>query len=118
MTAKKTTTKKATTPKKTTKASVSTKSKSSASKPVKSRQMRSFKLEKPTEPFMTFRITRQTIYWLVLSIIVLCFGTWLIYVTAQIQSIYDQIDETNSIVNNLSPEALKKIQEHRSTTTE
>lgn len=123
MTAKKSPTRKVPTSKKPAAASTTSKRTASntskhAAKSTKSREMRSFRLAKSPEPFMTFRITRQTIYWLVLGVIVLSFGSWLIYVTAQIQSIYDQIDQTNAIVNDLSPETLKKIKEHRSITAE
>lgn len=42
--------------------------------------------------FMTFRITRQTLYWLVLGAVVILFTLWLMKLQADIQSLYDQID--------------------------
>ena len=42
--------------------------------------------------FMTFRITRQTLYWIVLGAIVILFTWWLTQLQADIQNLYDQID--------------------------
>ncbi|MES2875858.1 MAG: hypothetical protein V4678_00135 [Patescibacteria group bacterium] len=42
--------------------------------------------------FMTFRITKQTVYWLVLGAVVIVFTLWLARLQSEIQTIYDQID--------------------------
>ena len=49
-------------------------------------------LRREETEFMTFRITRQTLYWLVLGAIVILFTWWLTQLQADIQNLYDQID--------------------------
>jgi hypothetical protein len=79
-------------------------------RPVKA-EMRSFAPARPTEPFFTFRISHQTLYWFVLAIIVLALGIWVININDKVQRIYDQIDETNSAVNALpDPSTVRKTQ--------
>lgn len=62
----------------------------------KKQPVRSFRVAKPESPFFTFSITKQTVYWLVLSAVVLVFGLWLIKLQSDIQGIYDSIDATNA----------------------
>lgn len=62
----------------------------------KKQEIRSFRVAKPDTPFLTFSITRQTLYWLVLAGVVLVFGLWLIKLQSDIQAIYDSIDATNA----------------------
>ena len=50
--------------------------------------VRSFRPAKSDEQF----ITRQTVYWLVLTGIVLLLGLWVIDISSKIQHIYDQND--------------------------
>lgn len=42
--------------------------------------------------FMTFRVTKQTVYWLVLGAVVILFTFWLTQLQSDIQDLYDQID--------------------------
>ncbi|NCU37508.1 hypothetical protein EOL96_00370 [Candidatus Saccharibacteria bacterium] len=58
--------------------------------------MRSFAVSAPDEPFFTFRITHQTLYWLILSLMVLALGAWVMVISARVQQIYDTIDATNA----------------------
>lgn len=44
------------------------------------------------QSFMTFRVTKQTLYWLVLGLVVILFTVWIMKLQADVQSIYDQID--------------------------
>ncbi len=44
------------------------------------------------QSFMTFRVTRQTVYWLVLGAVVVLFAVWIMKLQADVQSIYDEID--------------------------
>jgi len=71
-------------------------SKTPRKKSTKKQEVRSFRVAKPETPFLTFSITKQTIYWLVLSVVVLVFGLWLIKLQSDIQAIYDSIDATNA----------------------
>ncbi len=90
--AKKPVTKKA--PAKTTASKVAPK------RPVKSARkssaMRSFVATRPSEPFLTFRITNQTLYWLILAAFVLILGVWVTVISIRVQNIYDSIDATNT----------------------
>lgn len=45
--------------------------------------------------FMTFRITKQTLYWLVLGAVVILFTLWLSKLQSDIQTLYDQIDASS-----------------------
>lgn len=49
-------------------------------------------LRREETDFMTFRVTRQTLYWLVLGAVVILFTMWLMRLQSDIQSLYDQID--------------------------
>lgn len=69
------------------------------SRPAKAPVMRSFAPAEPVEPFFTFRISHQTLYWLVLAAFVLLLGVWVININDKVQRIYDQIDQTNSAIN-------------------
>ncbi len=60
---------------------------------------KSFKQSSEQTPFMTFSFTNQTLYWLILSILVVALGVWVIYLNAKVQGIYDQIDANSNIVN-------------------
>lgn len=70
--------------------------------------MRSFRLSRQDEPFFTFRITHQTVYWLILAAIVLCLGMWVIDINVKVQKIYDQIDQTNLQTFNMTMPTTKK----------
>lgn len=59
------------------------------------RSVRSFRVARPNEPFFTFRITHQTVYWAILAIIILALGLWVIDINDRVQRIYDQIDSIN-----------------------
>lgn len=59
-------------------------------------EMRSFRASRQQEPFFTFRISHQTLYWLILAIIVVGLGAWVTSISIRVQHIYDQIDQTNS----------------------
>jgi len=94
MATKKTTTKKApvkkaSAPKKRT-AKKSPVKKSSSSSLLSLRNQ--IRLEKEDSAFMTFRVTRQTLYWLVLGAVVIMFTLWLTKLQSDIQDLYDQVD--------------------------
>lgn len=48
------------------------------------------------QPFLTFRVTRQSLYWLIFSATILALGLWVLNLNMQIISLYDQIDNTNA----------------------
>ena len=58
--------------------------------------VRSFRRSRPSDPFFTFRMTHQTLYWFILCAFVLGLGLWVISINEKVQHIYDQIDQTNA----------------------
>ncbi|RYF29728.1 MAG: hypothetical protein EOO17_00010 [Chloroflexi bacterium] len=40
--------------------------------------LKSFRLSSSPRPFLTFSITRDTIYWLILSVAILALGSWVV----------------------------------------
>lgn len=59
-------------------------------------EVKSFRPAPLQEPFFTFRISHQTLYWTILAVIVLVLGIWVIDINMKVQEIYDQIDATNA----------------------
>lgn len=57
--------------------------------------IKSFHVAPREESFFTLRITKQTVYWAILAIIVLALGLWVIDINDRVQRIYDQIDTMN-----------------------
>lgn len=103
-TAKKTPVKK-TSVKKTPVKKAVTKAKSASTHTKKSTNaaLRSFRPSPSTEPFFTFKATRQTAYWLVLSVIVVALAAWVLQLSAQVQSMYDQIEENSMNIEEILP---------------
>jgi hypothetical protein len=52
--------------------------------------------KKQQESFFTFRWSIETVYWLILSLLVLALGVWVMQLTIQTQAIYDQIQYLNT----------------------
>ncbi len=52
---------------------------------------RSFVRSSETGPFMTFRVTHQTLYWLIICLLVLAVGVWALYLTARVNGLYDDL---------------------------
>lgn len=63
--------------------------------------VRSFRPAKSDEPFFTFRITHQTLYWLILAVIVVSLAAWVLSISIKVQGIYDQIDATTRATENM-----------------
>ena len=59
---------------------------------------RSFIRSRDTQPFFVVRVTRQTLYWLILCGVVLLLGIWVLTLSIRIQNIYDQIDANESLI--------------------
>ena len=71
---------------------VSTK-KSRAVKPTK---MASFRLAKSNESFMQFSPSVQSLYWIVLGVVIILFAMWVMKLQADISNIYDRIDANDT----------------------
>ncbi|MDX2775919.1 hypothetical protein PV379_00930 [Streptomyces caniscabiei] len=69
----------------------------------KSESMRSFVVEKDRPPFMTFRVTHQTFYWVVLSALILALGVWVLTLTVKLQQVYDDIDTLQQQEQSIAP---------------
>ena len=88
MATKKTIAKKPTTRKTTTRKSSSRKAVTTSKKPA----VRSFQRCEETQPFMTMRLTRQTIYWLIIAVLSIAFTVWVLKLQSDINELYSQID--------------------------
>jgi hypothetical protein len=90
------------------KRSVASKSKKSKSKTKFTKSSvgtyQSFKVAKPCTPFFKFAITQQTLYWGILSCVVLLFGLWIIHIQIEIYNIYDEIDRNNMLSQSIEAE--------------
>lgn len=76
-------------------------------KAVKNQDVQSFKIAPETEPFMTFRVGRQTIYWAIFGIAVIALTLWVASLQKNINDLYDQIDAANVENMILTPEEVE-----------
>lgn len=67
------------------------------------KELRSFKVGQTKQPFMSFRITDQTVYWAVIGILVIALGVWVTYLQVKINEIYDQVDANTYEIDLLPP---------------
>lgn len=84
--------------KKPRQATVATKTKTSAAKKAhstkkKPQTIESFRPCKDESKFLEFKVTKQTLYWLIISMLVLFLGLWIFKVQRDVHAIYDQIDK-------------------------
>jgi|EndMetStandDraft_8_1072994.scaffolds.fasta_scaffold621025_2 hypothetical protein len=70
-----------------------TKKKKPAKKEV---QYKSFVRSEGPKPFVNFKVTQQTAYWLILGVLILALGTWAMYLTIKVQRVYDAVEANNS----------------------
>jgi len=57
-------------------------------------KLESFKIQKETGPFMSFKITEQTVYWLVVVLMVFLLGIWVLNIQMDLSELLDQIEYT------------------------
>lgn len=69
--------------------------------PTKAKQgeMRSFARSPGPKPFVAFKFTQQTVYWLIIGGLILGFGIWVMYLTVRVHSLYDDIQGRNPNVH-------------------
>lgn len=91
-------TKKTTTTKRKSAVKTTPKRAKSSPKRAKAPVMRSFRVAQAEAPFFTFKLTKQTLYWLVLSAVVVAFTLWILKLQSDIEDIYNSIDATNNAV--------------------
>ena len=87
-------------------ATASTRAKSPKASAPRRHPVFSFRLTNEDVPFLTFRVTRQSLYWLVFAVSILALGAWNIYLNMRIMEIYDQIDQSNLMMD--TPVTIKK----------
>ncbi len=54
------------------------------------------------DSFMTFRITHEACYWVIFGAAVILLALWVLSVNVRVNALYDQIDQSNSDVNNIT----------------
>ena len=59
--------------------------------------------ESPEAKFLSFNPTIQTLYWVVIGVICICFTLWIAKLQSDINAIYDSIDATQSSVYSTTP---------------
>ena len=77
-------------------------------KSVKKSEPSSFKQSSEATPFMTFKPTIQTVYWLILGIVVIALGAWVMYLNGKVQDIYDQIDMNTTMLDTVIEKPVQK----------
>lgn len=58
---------------------------------------KSFVRSEGPKPFVNFKMTQQTAYWLILGLLILALGTWAMYLTIKVQSVYDTVEANNKV---------------------
>ena len=64
------------------------------SAPKKAAKLESFKLSKETAPFISFRVTEQTVYWSILLILILVLALWILQLQIDVTDILNNIKTT------------------------
>lgn len=88
---------KATTTKKTTV------KKPTAKRPVTKRTVSKRTVAKRTEeePFMQFKLTQQTLHWIIFGAVSIAFALWIYSLDAKVRDLYDQADANISSLNRM-----------------
>lgn len=60
---------------------------------------RSLHVSSPDRPFLSFSITRQTFYWLIILALVLGLGGWVISLQVKINDLYNKIEENQQSIS-------------------
>jgi type VI protein secretion system component VasF len=71
--------------------------KKSSRKSKKAIKLESFKVSKEPTPFMSFKITRQTIYWLILLVLIVALSLWVLSIQINTSNILDSIHTLNVV---------------------
>ena len=57
----------------------------------KKAQLKSFKVSKETAPFVSFRVTDQTVYWSILLILILVLALWILNIQININDLLNSM---------------------------
>lgn len=80
---------------KSTKAAAAKTAKVVTKKPVKKAKkvvLKNFKISKEPLPFMTFKVTEQTLYWFVMLSLIFCLAVWILNIQVKTSAIIDTIN--------------------------
>lgn len=80
-----------------TKKQPGTKTRVTRNKTPKVEPIRSFKRYNDPTPFVTWKATHQTAYWILIGALVVGLCVWVITLTVRVQNLYDQVQETSDI---------------------
>ncbi len=69
-----------------------TKKKVTHRKVKKTAAVKSFKISKEPTPFVSFRVTDQTVYWSILLILILILALWVLQIQINISDVLNQIN--------------------------
>ena len=64
--------------------------------------IKSFRLSREQHPFVSMQTSKETLYWVILGVLVICFAAWILKLQSDINEIYDRIDasvSTSSTMN-------------------
>lgn len=56
----------------------------------------SLRLRRDQEDFMTFRLNRESLYWIILGAVVILFTLWILQLQNDVSKLYDQIESANA----------------------
>ena len=77
-----------------TKKQPGTKTKVTRKKAPKVEPIRSFKRYNDPTPFITWKATHQTAYWILIGALIVGVCVWVITLTVRVQGLYDQVQQT------------------------
>ncbi len=83
---------------KSTKSAKATKPRSATKKSSKAPAVQSLRLTKSQTPFLTVKPSIQSVYWIILGVVVIGFAVWILKLQADIDSIYDSISTGNTVI--------------------
>ena len=68
--------------------------KKAAPRPKKAAKLESFKLSQENAPFVSFKVTEQTVYWALLLIMILILTLWILQIQINVSDILNSIKTT------------------------
>lgn len=88
--------------------------KSTVSKP-KTVEAQSFKRDSRKTPFMTYKFTQQSFYWLIIGALVIALGAWVMHLNIKIQRIYDQVEINSALHESYELKMQQKLEKQKAT---
>lgn len=73
--------------------------------------VQSFRKCPEPQPFMTFKITQDTVYWLIICVLVFALGAWILKVQRDVMALYDQVEQMQISESIIDTPTLKPAQD-------